>query len=44
MTQGFFDALLLTAKVKHANWGSGGNGTQAKLYIKTGAGYTWYDS
>ncbi|MGO4789412.1 hypothetical protein AB4124_18550 [Paenibacillus sp. 2KB_20] len=30
----------MTAKVKHANWGSGGNGIQAKLYIKTGAGYT----
>ncbi|MCL6601547.1 MAG: glycoside hydrolase family 5 protein [Paenibacillus sp.] len=34
----------LTAKVKHANWGTIGSGLQAKLYIKTGSGYTWYDS
>ncbi|MDQ0196884.1 cellulase family glycosylhydrolase [Paenibacillus wynnii] len=34
----------LTAKVKHANWGTIGNGLQAKLYVKTGSGYTWYDS
>lgn len=34
----------LTAKVKHAAWGTFGSGLQAKLYIKTGASYTWYDS
>ncbi|WP_339234135.1 cellulase family glycosylhydrolase [Paenibacillus sp. FSL R5-0517] len=34
----------LMAKVKHAGWGNFGSGLQAKLFIKTGSGYTWYDS
>lgn len=33
----------LKATVKHANWGSIGNGIHAKLYIKTGSSWTWYD-
>ncbi|MDQ8737064.1 hypothetical protein RCO25_21595 [Paenibacillus sp. LHD-38] len=34
----------ISAKVKHAAWGSVGSGLQAKLFIKTGSSYTWYDS
>ncbi|WP_169084846.1 cellulase family glycosylhydrolase [Paenibacillus sp. PL91] len=34
----------ISAKVKHAPWGNVGSGLQAKLFIKTGASYTWYDS
>ncbi|WP_411334712.1 glycoside hydrolase family 5 protein [Metabacillus indicus] len=33
----------LIATVKHADWGSIGNGIMAKLYIKTGSNWTWYD-
>ncbi|MBM7603965.1 mannan endo-1,4-beta-mannosidase [Metabacillus crassostreae] len=33
----------LKATVKHANWGSIGNGITAKLYIKAGSSWTWYD-
>ncbi|MEK0317614.1 glycosyl hydrolase [Cohnella sp. 56] len=33
----------LKATVKHASWGSQGSGMRAKLYVKTGASYTWYD-
>ncbi|WP_245237477.1 glycoside hydrolase family 5 protein [Paenibacillus ihuae] len=34
----------LKATVKHAAWGSFGNGITAVLYVKTGSGWTWYDS
>ncbi|WP_245625051.1 glycoside hydrolase family 5 protein [Paenibacillus stellifer] len=34
----------LKATVKHASWGSVGSGIYAKLYVKTGSGWTWYDS
>lgn len=34
----------VSVKVKHAAWGSFGSGLQAKLFIKTGSAYTWYDS
>lgn len=34
----------LKATVKHASWGSFGSGIYAKIYVKTGSGYTWYDS
>ncbi len=33
----------LQAVVKHASWGNQGSGMTAKLYVKTGSGYTWYD-
>ena len=33
----------LKATVKHATWGSFGSGISAKLYVKTGSGWTWYD-
>ncbi|SDY12516.1 mannan endo-1,4-beta-mannosidase [Evansella caseinilytica] len=33
----------LTATVRHANWGNAGSGMQAKIYIKTGSNWTWYD-
>ncbi|WP_338115928.1 glycoside hydrolase family 5 protein [Paenibacillus monticola] len=33
----------LKATVKHATWGSIGSGISAKLYVKTGSGWTWYD-
>ncbi|MNV47947.1 Mannan endo-1,4-beta-mannosidase A and B precursor [compost metagenome] len=28
---------------KHASWGSVGNGLYAKLYVKTGSSWTWYE-
>lgn len=34
---------ILKATVKHASWGSIGSGIYAKLYVKTGSGWTWYD-
>ncbi|MGO4183557.1 cellulase family glycosylhydrolase [Paenibacillus sp. TAF43_2] len=34
----------VSVKVKHAAWGTFGSGLQAKLFIKTGSAYTWYDS
>jgi mannan endo-1,4-beta-mannosidase len=34
----------VTAKVKHAAWGTFGSGLQAKLFIKTGSSWTWYES
>jgi mannan endo-1,4-beta-mannosidase len=33
----------LKATVKHAAWGNPGSGIHAKLYIKTGSGYAWFD-
>lgn len=33
----------LQARVKHAAWGSFGSGLTAKLYVKTGSGWAWYD-
>lgn len=33
----------LSATVRHANWGNVGNGMQAKIYVKTGSNWTWYD-
>ncbi|WP_246432065.1 cellulase family glycosylhydrolase [Paenibacillus endophyticus] len=40
----FSGKSAISAKVKHAAWGSVGSGLQAKLFIKTGSSYTWYDS
>ncbi|RVT60839.1 glycoside hydrolase family 5 protein (plasmid) [Niallia taxi] len=34
----------LKATVKHANWGNVGNGISAKLYVKTGGDWKWFDS
>lgn len=34
----------LKVTVKHASWGNYGSGILAKLYIKTGSGWTWFDS
>lgn len=33
----------LKATVKHANWGTVGNGLSAKLYVKTGSDWKWFD-
>ncbi len=33
----------LKARVRHASWGNMGTGMQAKIFIKTGTGWTWYD-
>ncbi|MCV9888681.1 glycoside hydrolase family 5 protein [Metabacillus halosaccharovorans] len=41
--QNFSGKSLLKATVKHANWGNVGNGLFAKLYVKTGTGWNWYD-
>ncbi|QUL52210.1 glycoside hydrolase family 5 protein [Paenibacillus tritici] len=34
---------ILKATIKHAPWGNIGNGISAKLYVKTGSGWTWHD-
>ncbi len=33
----------LVATVKHASWGNHGSGMNAKLYVKTGSGWQWFD-
>ncbi|MNB79129.1 Endoglucanase Z precursor [compost metagenome] len=33
----------LSVTAKHASWGSVGNGLYAKLYVKTGSSWTWYE-
>lgn len=40
----FSGKSAISAKVKHAAWGSVGSGLQAKLFIKTGSSYSWHDS
>ncbi|WP_051963126.1 cellulase family glycosylhydrolase [Deinococcus misasensis] len=34
----------LRARVKHASWGNPGSGVTAKIFVKTGAGWSWYGS
>ncbi|MNI00682.1 Endoglucanase Z precursor [compost metagenome] len=34
----------LSATVKHASWGSVGDGLYAKIYVKTGSDWTWFSS
>ncbi|MEK0315087.1 glycoside hydrolase family 5 protein [Cohnella sp. 56] len=41
--QNFSGRTKLTAQVKHAPWGNMGMGMSAKLYIKVGSSYAWYD-
>ncbi|MDA1476753.1 glycoside hydrolase family 5 protein [Bacillus changyiensis] len=41
--QNFSGKSQLKATVKHANWGNIGNGINAKLYIKTGSNWKWFD-
>jgi len=33
----------LKAVVRHADWGNHGTGMSAKLYVKTGSSYQWFD-
>lgn len=33
----------MRATVRHASWGNLGSGMQAKIYVKTGLGWKWYD-
>ncbi|WP_310550605.1 glycoside hydrolase family 5 protein [Paenibacillus glufosinatiresistens] len=33
----------LSATVKHASWGTVGSGLYAKLYVKTGSSWNWYE-
>lgn len=40
----FSGKISVTAKVKHAAWGTFGSGLQAKLFIKTGSNWAWYES
>lgn len=42
--QNFTGKSALKVSVKHASWGNMGSGMTAKIFIKTGSGYTWYDS
>lgn len=39
----FSGKTKLTAQVKHAAWGNAGSGLTAKLFIKTGSGWSWTD-
>ena len=32
----------LSADAKHASWGSTGDGLYARIYVKSGSGWTWY--
>lgn len=41
--QSWAGKIGIYAFVNIASWGDQGNGMQAKLYIKTGSGWTWYD-
>ncbi|MCY8234252.1 glycoside hydrolase family 5 protein [Priestia endophytica] len=41
--QNFSGKSQLTATVKHASWGSIGNGINGKLYVKTGSDWKWFD-
>ncbi|HYH05247.1 MAG TPA: cellulase family glycosylhydrolase [Bacillota bacterium] len=34
----------LTVVVRHAPWGTFGTGIKAKLYVKSGSSWTWFDS
>ncbi|MCZ0703112.1 mannan endo-1,4-beta-mannosidase [Natronobacillus azotifigens] len=39
----FSNRSTMTATVRHASWGNVGSGMQAKIYVKTGSGWTWHD-
>ncbi|MFD2670902.1 glycosyl hydrolase [Marinicrinis sediminis] len=39
----FSGKTTLKARVKHASWGNPGSGMTAKLFVKTGSGWTWQD-
>ncbi|MGO4109738.1 glycosyl hydrolase [Paenibacillus sp. YAF4_2] len=39
----FSGKTKLTAQVKHATWSNAGSGLTAKLFIKTGSGWSWSD-
>jgi mannan endo-1,4-beta-mannosidase len=41
-TLDFHGKASLEAQVKHASWGSFGNGLSAALYVQTGATYQWH--
>ncbi|WP_051963127.1 glycoside hydrolase family 5 protein [Deinococcus misasensis] len=41
-TRSFSGKTTLRARVKHASWGTAGSGVTAKIFVKTGAGWTWY--
>jgi len=41
--QNFQNKQNLSVDIKVANWGNVGNGLIAKLYIKSGSSWTWYD-
>ncbi|MFG3000455.1 glycosyl hydrolase [Streptomyces sp. NPDC048340] len=41
--QNLTDRTRLTVRARTAPWGDHASGTKAKLYVRTGAGMTWYD-
>jgi hypothetical protein len=43
-TQNLSGGSTLKATVRAATWGALGSGMTAKIYVKTGSSYTWYDS
>ncbi|MFN7250401.1 MAG: glycoside hydrolase family 5 protein [Anaerobacillus sp.] len=42
-TMNLSNRSTLSATVRHANWGNGGSGMRARVYVKTGSSWTWYD-
>ncbi|MFY1598341.1 glycosyl hydrolase [Micromonospora sp. WMMD737] len=44
VTQSLAGRSTLRATARVAPWGNHAAGTQAKLYVKTGSGWQWYDS
>ncbi|GIF26765.1 lysophospholipase L1-like esterase [Actinoplanes tereljensis] len=42
-TQNLASGSTLRATVRAATWGTLGSGLTAKIYVKSGSGYTWYD-
>lgn len=39
----FSEKSYLRARVRHAQWGNPGSGMTAKIYVKTGDNWSWYD-
>ncbi|GGJ46129.1 cellulase family glycosylhydrolase [Deinococcus roseus] len=41
-TRNLTGKTTLRARVKHASWGNAGSGITAKIFVKTGSGWTWF--
>ncbi len=43
VNEDFSENTELEATVRHASWGNQGSGMNAKLYVKTGSSFQWFD-